>query len=81
MEVTVERTAQGFSTDLDTTSADAAIGYRQFMCLICGYIYDEENGDPTADVAPGTRWEDLPDSWVCPECGAPKSDFEEVSVA
>ncbi len=63
---------------VSATDPVTAAGYRRFMCLICGYVYDEENGDPTADVAPGTRWENLPDGWLCPECGAPKSDFEEV---
>lgn len=76
MEVTVDRMEQGLSAD-----PDAAIGHRQFMCLICGYVYDEENGDPASDVAPGTRWEDLPEGWLCPECGAPKSDFEQITNA
>ena len=48
---------------------------RKFVCTICGYVYDEEKGNPQGGVAPGTRWEDLPDTWVCPLCGAAKSDF------
>jgi rubredoxin len=48
------------------------------MCLVCGYVYDEESGDPASGIAAGTRWEDLPESWVCPECGAPKEDFEKL---
>lgn len=48
------------------------------MCLVCGYVYDEEGGDPASGIAAGTRWEDLPESWVCPECGAPKEDFEKL---
>ena len=49
----------------------------KYECLVCGYIYDPEKGDPTAGVAPGTAFEDLPDDWVCPECGAAKDMFEE----
>ena len=41
--------------------------YRKYECVICGYIYDEELGDPEDGLAPGTRWEDIPDDWVCPE--------------
>lgn len=52
---------------------------RKFECTACGYIYDEELGDPDNGLAPGTKWEDLPDDWVCPLCGVGKEDFEEVS--
>lgn len=46
-----------------------------YECTICGYIYDPAEGDPDQDIAPGTSFEDLPDDWVCPECGASKEDF------
>jgi len=46
------------------------------MCLICGYIYEEEHGLPEAGLPPGTRWEDVPLSWRCPDCGAGREDFE-----
>jgi rubredoxin len=42
----------------------------------CEHIYDEEKGDPDSGIAPGTRWEDIPDDWECPVCGAPKSFFK-----
>ena len=48
----------------------------KWKCKICGYVYDPENGDPDAGVAPGTPFEKLPDDWVCPLCGAPKDMFE-----
>lgn len=48
----------------------------KYVCSICGYIYDEATGIPEAGIAPGTKWEDLPEDWVCPLCGAAKSDFE-----
>ena len=50
--------------------------YRSWMCLICGWIYDEEAGLPEEGIAPGTRWEEIPEDWVCPDCGVTKSDFE-----
>ena len=51
---------------------------KTWMCLICGLIYDEAMGLPTEGIPPGTRWEDVQMNWVCPECGARKSDFEMV---
>ena len=51
---------------------------KKYMCLICGYIYDEEVGAPDEGIAPGTRWEDVPPNWTCPECGARKEDFEMI---
>jgi rubredoxin len=47
----------------------------RYVCQICGYVYDPAKGDPDSGVAPGTRFEDLPDDWVCPVCGASKGDF------
>ncbi len=53
---------------------------KTWMCLICGWIYDEAAGAPEEGIAPGTRWEDIPMNWTCPECGARKEDFEMVEV-
>ena len=50
--------------------------YGRYFCVVCGWIYDEATGDPEAGLAPGTRWEDVPEDWVCPDCGASKHDFE-----
>ena len=50
----------------------------KYECLACGYIYDPAEGDPDNDIPPGTAFEDLPDDWVCPLCGAPKEEFEKV---
>lgn len=47
----------------------------KYVCSICGYIYDEEKGIPEAGIAPGTKWESIPDDMVCPLCGASKSEF------
>lgn len=48
----------------------------KYKCAICGFIYDEAKGIPEAGIAPGTRFNELPDNWVCPLCGSPKSEFE-----
>jgi len=48
----------------------------KYECLVCGYIYDEDAGDPDGGIAAGTKFDDLPDDWVCPMCGAAKEDFE-----
>ena len=50
--------------------------YRRYVCRVCGYIYDEALGDPDDGLPPGTRFEDIPDDWECPDCGVSKSDFE-----
>jgi rubredoxin len=51
----------------------------KYECSVCGYIYDPEKGDPESGVNPGTFFENLPDDWVCPICGAGKDEFEELS--
>lgn len=50
----------------------------KYKCIVCGYIYDPAKGDPDNGIKAGTKFSDLPDSWVCPECGAPKSEFEKI---
>lgn len=54
--------------------------FRRYVCLICGWVYDEEKGDADEGLAPGTRWEDVPLTWRCPECGAMKEDFEMIEL-
>jgi rubredoxin len=49
---------------------------KKYQCTVCGYVYDEEKGCPDQGIAPGTKWEDVPDNFVCPECGAAKDAFE-----
>ncbi len=50
----------------------------KYKCIGCDYIYDPAKGDSTQDIAAGTKFADLPDSWVCPECGAAKDQFEKA---
>ena len=54
---------------------------KKYECIVCGYIYDEASGIPEAGIAPGTKWDDLPDDWLCPLCGAGKSEFVEQGGA
>ncbi|UXY15656.1 rubredoxin [Chitiniphilus purpureus] len=53
---------------------------KKYMCLICGFIYDEAEGRPDDDIAPGTPWDLVPPNWTCPDCGARKDDFEMVEI-
>jgi rubredoxin len=48
----------------------------KYVCEVCGYVYDPAKGDPDSGIEPGTSFEDLPDDWTCPVCGASKDDFE-----
>jgi len=50
----------------------------KYECTACNYIYDEDLGDPDGDIKPGTKFEDIPDDWVCPVCGVGKDLFEKV---
>lgn len=54
--------------------------FRTFMCVVCGLLYKEAEGWPDDNIAPGTRWEDVPETWTCPDCGVTKSDFEMIEV-
>lgn len=68
------------AVDRSGASRHSPLYMKTYMCLICGYIYDEEEGDPEGGLPPGTRWDDVPLSWRCPDCGAGKEDFEMVEV-
>jgi rubredoxin len=50
----------------------------KYECTVCGYVYDPEEGDPDNGIEPGTSFDDLPEDWVCPICGASKDQFEKV---
>lgn len=56
------------------------MAFKTYMCVICGFVYEEELGLPEEGIAPGTLWKDVPDSWRCPDCGASKEDFEMVEI-
>lgn len=63
-----------------TSAAGPDAAFKTWMCLVCGFIYNEEEGMPDEGIAPGTRWEDIPIAWACPDCGARKDDFEMVEI-
>ncbi len=50
--------------------------FKKYECVICGYIYHEELGILDDGIAPGTKWEDIPEDWECPDCGISKFDFD-----
>jgi rubredoxin len=54
--------------------------FKRLMCLGCGFSYDEALGLPEHGIPPGTRWTDIPEDWVCPDCGTPKREFEMVEI-
>lgn len=56
------------------------ITMKRYICLLCGFVYDEAKGWPDDGIAPGTPWEEVPLTWRCPECGAMKEDFEMVEM-
>jgi rubredoxin len=57
------------------TSVAPAVEFKQWVCVICGWIYDEAAGVPEEGIAPGTRWADVPADWRCPLCDVGKEDF------
>ncbi len=54
---------------------DTIVRGKAWMCLVCGWVYYEDLGLPADGIPPGTAWEDIPDSWTCPNCGVSKDDF------
>ena len=58
----------------------AEAGFKVWQCVLCGFTYDEAAGLPSDGIPPGTRWADVPENWLCPDCSASKSDFEMVEI-
>lgn len=54
---------------------------KTWQCIVCGFVYEEAAGKPDDGIPPGTRWQDLPDDWCCPECGASKADFGTIQLS
>ena len=67
------KTAPTYVKDEQPAASQASTRY---VCSVCGYVYDPVKGDPNSGITPGTKFEDLPESWTCPVCGADKSKFE-----
>jgi rubredoxin len=62
------------------TQESSMAEYREYLCAVCGFVYREADGLPEEGFPPGTRWADIPENWVCPECGATKEEFEMVEI-
>ena len=60
--------------------ANPIVEFKTYMCVICGFIYEEEFGLPEEGIPAGTAWEDVPDTWCCPDCSAMKDDFEMIEI-
>ncbi len=63
-----------------TKAGNPAPAFKTWQCLLCAFVYEEKDGMPEDGVAPGTRWEDVPETWTCPDCSATKSDFEMIEI-
>jgi rubredoxin len=81
--------AQGLHPRRDTSkrpllSASTAwtrgISMKKWQCIVCGLIYNEADGWPEDGIAPGTLWQDVPEDWLCPDCGVGKTDFEMIEI-
>ncbi|MDE0661002.1 MAG: rubredoxin [Gammaproteobacteria bacterium] len=53
---------------------------RKWQCIVCGWIYDEAEGFDEDGIPPGTPWEEIPEDFICPECGVGKEDFEMIEI-
>lgn len=53
---------------------------KTYVCIVCGFVYDESLGRPEDGIAPGTRWDEVPLDWACPDCGVTKAEFEAVAI-
>ena len=69
-----------FVHSLDLDPRAPFMDFKKWECIVCGWIYDEELGWPEDGIEPGTRWEDIPEDWVCPECGVGKEDFDMIEI-
>lgn len=67
-------------TVLDPMYIPADAPWRNWMCVVCGFTYSEADGLPEEGIAPGTRWEDVPATWTCPDCGMSKDDFDMIEM-
>lgn len=70
------KTAPTYSAVVDKKQTKEVKKMDKYVCSVCGYVYDPEKGDPDSNIEPGTAFENLPDDWVCPICGASKDAFE-----
>lgn len=67
------------SSETSTEALDE-VQFKVWQCILCGFMYEEAVGIPEEGIPAGTRWEDVPEDWICPECSATKQDFEMIEV-
>jgi rubredoxin len=72
----IDRIEPGCEIPIENPFLKGAEGMERFVCVVCGWVYDPELGDPDGGIPAGIAFADLPDDWVCPVCGAPKTEFE-----
>ncbi|MCY1178654.1 Anaerobic nitric oxide reductase flavorubredoxin [compost metagenome] len=65
---------------LERRLIDEVVTMKKWQCVVCGLVYDESLGWPDDGIAAGTRWEDVPQDWICPDCGVGKLDFEMIEI-
>lgn len=68
------------SREVEDTARAPAAGFKTLQCALCAFVYDEEAGLPDEGIPPGTRWEDVPENWSCPDCSATKSEFYMIEI-
>lgn len=78
LDVVADAPAPGQTVGKPQPSADAE--FQQWVCLLCGWVYDEAEGLPEEGIPPGTKWADVPDDWRCPLCDVGKEDFAMVPL-
>jgi rubredoxin len=61
-------------------SAECVTAMRTYVCVVCGFTYSEADGRPEDGIPPGTRWQEVPANWACPDCGAAKALLEMVEI-
>ena len=74
------RLASSLARFLNRTPRGNRLHMRKWQCIVCGWIYDEAEGCEDEGIAPGTPWEEVPEDFVCPECGVSKIDFEMIEI-
>lgn len=74
------RECVGFAPRKRSEGRDQPAAVKKWQCIVCGWIYDEAEGYEDDGIAPGTAWEDVPEDFVCPECGVGKEDFEMIEI-
>ena len=70
----------GIADNIKKTSKESEDNMKTYQCIVCGFIYDEAQGLPEEGIAAGTRWDDIPADWECPDCGVAKADFDMVEI-